>query len=785
MSDALQAAPTATGQGLPEAGWLARLQAQLRWRVGPETLRPAHQIEPLGDEPSGYRSTGTDPHFRLDGLLAAGWYMLELKMRLPRARAQAKLYLDCGSGESEALSAPLPLRWGRMAKRIVHVPAPARLRFDPLDEAGEFAIQHFALKRVSAAFAHGRIAAKLRDNDRRYADDATPAPTEPLQRWRHYQHVFERRDHAEANYAEWIEQCEKPALPSRAEQQAEQASWAWRPGFSILTPTYNTDPDHLRACLDSVIAQSYPHWELCVADDASTDPQVREILAEYAARDARVRLLLRPVNGHIVEATNSALAMAGHEFAVLLDHDDLLPSHALHMVARALQHRPSAQLVYSDEDKLSPAGERCNPYFKPDFAPDLLYAQNYVSHLGVYRRTLLERIGGFRKGYEGSQDYDLVLRCVAQIADPADVLHVPQVLYHWRMAEQSTAHGGHNAKPYATEAARRALQDHFDALGRGVRTSVIAPGLYRQHWPIPQAEPLVSLIVPTRDGHDILRNCIESILEKTSYRQFEILIVDNQSSCAQTLAYMEQLASEHPDRIRVLRYDRPFNYSAINNFAARHARGEVLGLINNDVEVISPGWLGEMVGHALRPEIGCVGAMLYYPDDTIQHAGVVIGMGGVAGHAFKTQPRGSRGYFDRLLVSHNVSAVTGAVLLLRRAVFEQLGGLDEAGLTVAFNDVDLCLKAQAAGLRNLWTPWAELYHHESKSRGDDFAPAKRARFEAECALMEARWATAILHDPCYSPHHVREESGFVLAAPAATSQAAALQPQEHPVPEPA
>jgi hypothetical protein len=372
-----------------------------------------------------------------------------------------------------------------MAKRIVHLPATARLRFDPLDGAGEFTIQHFALKRVSASFAHGRIAAKLRENDRRYADHDTPgaerattglAPLPaPLRAARPRRGELRRVDRTvrEAGTAE------------REEQQAEQAGWAWWPSFSILTPTYNTDPEHLRACLDSVIAQSYPHWELCVADDASTAPQVRQILAEYAARDARVRLQLRPLNGHIVEASNSALAMACNEFAVLLDHDDLLPSHALHMVARALQRRPSAQMVYSDEDKLSPAGERCDPYFKPGFAPDLLYAQNYVSHLGVYRRALLERIGGFRKGYEGSQDYDLALRCVAQIADPADVLHVPQVLYHWRMSEQSTAQGGHNAKPYATEAARRALQDHFDQLGRGVRTSVIAPGLYRQHWPIP------------------------------------------------------------------------------------------------------------------------------------------------------------------------------------------------------------------------------------------------------------------------------------------------------------
>jgi len=718
--------------------------------------RPAHQLQPVAGQPGHFDSLGADPHFRLAHTVPAGWYMLEAKLRLPNASAHARIYPDTGSGESEDTAFSLRLHSERLCKRLVFLPADARLRFDPISSAGSFGLDQLRLVRVGATFARKRLRRKLAARHPLHAAGAAAASDQQL--WADYCKVFETGSEL-VSYADWIERIETPRLPDTAAQQAEIAQWTWKPLVSIVVPTYDTDPALLRACLDSVLAQGYPHWELCIADDASSQPQVRAILDAYARRDARIKLVYRPANGHIVAASNSALALASGEFVALLDHDDTLAPHALFAVVKALQTRPSAQLVYSDEDKLDPAGRRCAPYFKPDFAPDLLYSQNYISHLGVYRRALVQAVGGFRSGYEGSQDYDLVLRCVARIGDARDIVHVPEVLYHWRMAQGSTA-SGQEQKTYTTEAARLALQDHFDSTGKPVTVSVLAPGLYRQHWAIPQPAPLVSLIVPTRDCHDVLKTCIDSILAQTGYANYEILIVDNQSSCPQTLAYMAGL--EAAGQARVLRYDLPFNYSAINNFAARQARGSILGLINNDVEAIGPDWLGEMVSHVVRPDIGCVGAKLYYPNDTIQHGGVVCGIGGVAGHSHKYRARDDDGYFSRMRIVHNTSAVTAAVLLVRRAVFEQVGGLDEIGLRVAFNDVDFCLKVMGTGLRNLWTPFAELYHHESVSRGSDETPEKRERFRHECAVMQARWPDVLAHDPYYNRNLTRQREDYSL-----------------------
>lgn len=722
--------------------------------------RPAHQLQPVANRPGHFDSLGADPFFRLAHPVRAGWYMFEAELRLPSASVQARIYPDTGSGESETTALSMRLQTERLCKRLVYLPADARLRFDPLNASGSFAVQKLRLVRVGAPFARARLRRKLAARHPLHAGAAgqDTAGWTDEQLWADYCKVFEAGAEL-VSYADWIERTEQPRLPSLAAQLAEIAAWRWTPLMSVIVPTYDTDPAMLRACLDSVLDQSYPHWELCIADDASTRPQVRAILADYAARDARIKLTWRASNGHIVAASNSALALAGGEFVVLLDHDDELAPRALFEVARALQARPSAQLVYSDEDKLDAGGRRCAPYFKPDFSPDLLYSQNYISHLGVYRRALVEAVGGFRAGYEGSQDYDLVLRCVARIADPRDILHVPQVLYHWRMAEGSTA-SGQEQKAYTTEAARRALQDHFDSAQQPVTVGVIAPGLYRQHWPLPQPAPLVSLIVPTRDCHDVLKTCLDSILAQTAYAHYEIIVVDNGSTCARTLAYMRDL--EAAGKARVLRYDLPFNYAAINNFAALHARGSILGLVNNDVEVIGADWLAEMVSHAVRADIGCVGAKLYYPNDTIQHGGVICGIGGVAGHSHKYLPREADGYFSRMRIVHNTSAVTAAVLLLRREVFEQVGGLDEAGLSVAFNDVDLCLKVMAAGYRNLWTPFAELYHHESVSRGSDQTPEKRERFERECAVMQARWPDVLARDPYYNPNLTLQREDYSL-----------------------
>jgi GT2 family glycosyltransferase len=653
-----------------------------------------------------------------------------------------------------------------LTKRLVHLPHEARVRFDPMAAAGAVEITHFRLARVADRFARQRMLDKLRTRHPRYsAGQSVAAPTDLDTLWDDYTALFESRGADLVQYADWIREVEAPALPSPDLQRQRIEGWSWRPSISLVMPTYNANEAYLLACIDSVRAQTYPHWTLCIADDASTRQGLRRLLADVAASDPRIRLALRGQNGHISAASNTALSLATGEFVALLDHDDMLAPQALFAVAEALQARPTATLLYSDEDKLDETGARCDPYFKPGWSPDLLYSQNCFSHLGVYRRSLVEAVGGFRLGVEGSQDHDLVLRCAARVTDPDDIVHIPQVLYHWRMAEGSTARS-HDRKDYASDAGRRALQSHFDDCHPGVEVSVVAPGIYRHRWPLPADPPLVSLIIPTRDGHDLLRTCIDSIVQRSTYTRYELLVVDNQSSCPRTLAYLSALeaGTEGAGRVRVLRWDHAFNYSAINNFAAAQARGSVLGLINNDIEVISPDWLGEMVSHALRPDIGCVGAKLYYPDDTVQHAGVVLGVGGVANHAMRGAARTSPGYFGRLWTLYNPSAVTAAVLLVRKVLFDAVGGLDAEGLPVAFNDVDLCLKVMAAGYRSVWTPHAELYHHESVSRGTDATPEKRARFLGEVAVMQARWSHWLQDDPHYNPNLTRLREDYGLAS---------------------
>ncbi|UUX94124.1 glycosyltransferase family 2 protein [Aquabacterium sp. J223] len=726
--------------------------------------QPAVGLLPLGRR--RFRSLGVDPQFHLDRPVHGGWYMLELALKLPAARARARLYADFGEGWNEQHAWDLPLRSGRLAKRLVWLPMAARLRLDPLAHPGEFALQRCGLKRVPAHFALDRMRRKLATAIGRAPTALADATTEVL--WADYCSLFRPDSTGPVAYEDWIAKVEQPALPTAATREQCLRDWKQLPRFSIVLPVFNPEPRWLAACLDSVRAQHYPHWQLCIADDASTDPEVRTLLARQAAADPRLRIAWRERNGHICAASNDALALADGDFVVLLDHDDVLAPQALFALAEALQRRPSAQILYSDEDKLDADGNRCEPFFKPDWSPDLLRSQNYVCHLGAYRRQLVDQVGGFRLGYEGSQDYDLLLRCAARVADRDDIVHLPQVLYHWRKSAASSA-ADHDHKPYATAAALRALQDAADAEGRGVQVSVLAPGLYRQLWPLPQPAPLVSLIVPTRDGLDVLRQCIDSILERTRYRPFEVIVVDNQSSQPQTLAYLDELRrrgdADPERRLRVLRYDAPFNYSAINNAAVREAAGEVVGLINNDIEVISPDWLEEMVGHALRPEVGCVGAKLYYPDDTVQHAGVVLGIGGVAGHSHKYFPRSADGYFSRLRVAHNVSAVTGAALLVRKALYQSVGGLDAEHLAVAFNDVDFCLKVRQAGYLNVFTPFAELRHHESRTRGADVTPLQQARFRQEVEAMRRRWGAALDTDPFYSPHLSRSREDYSLQLP--------------------
>ncbi|WP_418135403.1 glycosyltransferase family 2 protein [Oceanimonas smirnovii] len=573
-----------------------------------------------------------------------------------------------------------------------------------------------------------------------------------------YQSTFEHSV-AGVNYSWWLEQQAERHQEQLQVLQSQQPQWAYQPVISILLPVYNTPPTLLAECIHSVTAQLYSNWQLCIADDASTSAETRQALQQLCAGDKRIKLVQRENNGHISAASNSALAVATGDYVALLDHDDLLSPDALLKVAAAINQHPNALLLYSDEDKIDGQGKRYDPHFKPGWNPDLLLSQNYISHLGVYQRQRMVNIGGFREGLEGSQDHDLVLRFTDGLQSQ-HIVHIPEVLYHWRAVAGSTALGS-NEKSYAHKTGLQVLQQYVSKQHPQASVSSTAGDYYRVVWPLPSPAPLVSLLVPTRDGVDILAPCVNAILEKTDYRHFELIILDNQSSCPRTLEYMQQV-SERDERVRVLRWDHPFNYSAINNFGASQAKGSIIGLVNNDVEPINAGWLSEMVSQACRPKIGCVGAKLYYPNGSLQHAGVILGIGGVAGHSHKYFNGNALGYFARLQLVQNLSAVTAACLLVRKEVFEQVGGLNEEHLKVAFNDVDFCLKVREAGYRNLFTPFAELYHHESVSRGAEDNPEKQARFQAEIAYMRQTWGPQLDNDPAYNPNLTLAYEDFSL-----------------------
>jgi GT2 family glycosyltransferase len=535
-----------------------------------------------------------------------------------------------------------------------------------------------------------------------------------------------------------------------------------RPLISVLTPVHQTSERWLHRTIDSLRQQLYPNWELCLAVEASTAAPLHRVMEEYATRDVRVRIVVSRSGSRWSEASNAALDLVRGEFVALLDPGDELASHALYLVAEELNARPDADIVYSDEDRVDEAGNRLHPFFKPDWSPDLLTSQNYLSRLAAYRTALVRRVGGFREEMEASADYDLCLRCVAGTS-PDRIVHSPHVLYHRRTIEGSSR-GVLGAKNGMQEAGRRALQDFV--LRHEPLASVepgLQPGTYRIRRPLPAKPPLVTLIIPTRDGCALLRQCLDSIRRKTSYPNYEILIVDNQSREPETLRYFDELGRS--GQAAILPYDHPFNYSAINNFAVSHARGELIALLNNDIEVIEPDWLSEMVAQALRPEVGAVGAKLYYPDGSLQHAGVIVGLGGVADHSHRYLPRGEPGYFGRAQVVHNLSAVTAACLVVRRDLYLHVGGLDAEHLAVAFNDVDFCLRLRDAGYVNVWTPYAELIHHESVSRGAEDTPEKQAREAGEIGFMQRRWGTRLSRDPYYSANLTLHSENFDLAWP--------------------
>jgi GT2 family glycosyltransferase len=550
------------------------------------------------------------------------------------------------------------------------------------------------------------------------------------------------------SYTRWVAEYDTLDDTDRAAICTHIAQFTWRPLISVAAPVYNTDEKYLREMIESVMCQIYPDWELCLADDASTKPHVERVLQEFANRDRRIKFLRRNINGHISAATNTALDLATGEFVALLDHDDLLSETALYEVAVELNAHPDADVVYSDSDNVDDSGQRSAPYFKTDWNPDLMLGHNMVSHLGVYRRSLVEELGRLRVGFEGSQDYDLMLR-VADASAPSRIRHIPALLYHWRRNASSPSFSEKSLERCVV-AARRAIREHFERTGLQARIEVApkCPHWTRIIYPVPRDRPLVSIIVPTRDRADLLARCADGVLTRTDYGPLELVIVDNDSTEAETHGLFARLT--HDSRVRVIQHPGNFNYAAINNHAVREAGGEVVVLMNNDVDVISPMWLEEMISHALRPEIGAVGAKLLFANGHVQHAGVVLGVGHGAGHFFAGASREDVGRFGFLWMVRRVSAVTAACMALRRSVYLKVGGLDEANLPVAFNDVDLCLRIGERGYGIVWTPHAELYHLESATRGADTDPERWARLERDAEELRKRWGEVLDRDPFYN-----------------------------------
>ena len=518
----------------------------------------------------------------------------------------------------------------------------------------------------------------------------------------------------------------------------------YNPLISFVIPVYNVKRELLIECLDSILNQSYKNIEICLADDCSTNEETINTLKEYEKKYDNIKVVYREKNGHISAASNSALELVTGEYVAMMDNDDVIPSNAIYEMVKAINKDKTIDMIYTDEDKLDTKGDRCDPHFKSDYAPDTLLSVNYFCHFTLLRTSILREIGGWKVGYEGAQDWDLFLRFVEKAKN---IYHLPEVLYHWRMLEGSTSMGLSNKK-YAMDTAMKSIED---ALERRK-----TPGIVHLHDKVPyywieytyEKEPMISIIIPTKDYASTLDKCLKSIYKKTTYKNYEIIVVDNNSVEKETFKLFDKYKKEH-DNFRVIKADMEFNYSKINNLAVKEAKGEYILLLNNDTEVITDNWLQIMVGYAMQSHIGAVGAKLIYPDKTIQHGGVVMGMGGVAGHVFVNSPMSYEGIYGRLCVPYNYSVVTAACLMIKKDKYNEVNGLTEE-LKVAYNDVDFSLKLVEKGYYNIMVPMVELYHYESKSRGLEDTEEKKKRFEKESDYMYEHWKKYIDNDPMYN-----------------------------------
>ena len=577
--------------------------------------------------------------------------------------------------------------------------------------------------------------------------------------------IKNEKDLQYGDYGGWIKYNE----PKDADLKKQMSvKFELEPKISVVVPMYNTKEKFFKELIKCMMDQTYSNWELCLADGS---PKQNENLKKYYEQDERIKYKFLNGNLGIAGNSNAAIEMATGDYIALLDHDDVLADYALYEIVYNLNKFPNAEFLYSDEDKIDENGNRYDAYFKPDIAPDTLRCQNYICHFSVFKKELMEKLGGFRENYDGAQDYDIFLRML-EITDPKNISHVPKILYHWRVHNESTAKLNSNAKNYAFEAGKKAIEDHIKRVGlEGTVSKGCIDGIYRIDYKV-IGEPKVSIVIPNKDGKDILEVCINSIFEKSTYKNFEIVITENNSETNEIFDYYKTLLKN--DKIKIVNYNTGkrietedecsleytnknrrevksgFNYSAIINFGVKNTTGEYVVQLNNDTELITPNWLELMLGFCQRKDVGAVGVKLYYQDETIQHAGIIVGIGGIAGNRFKSIPKSGHGYFAKESMIENLSAVTAACIMTPKSIYEEVGWMDE-GLAVAFNDVDFFFYIREKGYLVVYNPFIEFWHYESKTRGQEDSPAKIKRFQGEMSRFEQRWPEILdSGDPYYN-----------------------------------
>jgi GT2 family glycosyltransferase len=740
-------------------------RSRTRRRIDASSLLPWRDLEPLPEEPPGsWLACGPNPEFLLPCVLSAGWVRVRVRMTTS-ARGRMELYADAGPGfPASSRILRTEVRGGVTEEYFVRLdqPVPA-LRFDPIDVAGPFRIEELTVEplrgprllwqalrtKCRAVRRHGQIGRSLakgltlllrgrfRDFFRKGLKGLEAPATQTVQTY-------------DLNRAYDLWRQRHP-LTGRQRRQMQAACRALvdPPQISVLLPVYNVEEVYLQKAVESVRRQIYPHWELCAVDDGSSAAHVRRVLSRYARQDPRIKVAFHERNQGIAAASNSALALSSGEYVALLDHDDELAEHALFRVAEVLTADRGLDMVYTDEDKLEPDGRHVEPFFKPDWSPEYFLACMYTCHLGVYRTALVRDLGGFRSAFDGAQDYDLVLRLTTHTKR---IHHIPEVLYHWRRLPTSTATSGH-AKPGASDACRRALESHLADTGRAARVEPgTAPGVHRVRFALTE-RPRVSILIPSAcrpvslagDTPYYALRCVESIRRLTTYDNYEILLLHNSPVPSDLAAELRRLD------VTASAYDRPFNWSAVMNLGAQRAEGTQLLFLNDDTEVITPDWIESMLEFGQQPEIGAVGARLLFPDGRLQHAGVAV-LEGIPGHPFYLAPAAEPCYFCSNIVHRNCAAVTGACLLTPADVFRRLGGFDEE-LYLNYSDVEYCLRVLKHGLRIVYTPHAQLYHHESATQ--------TGAAEEELAAFKERWARDWRADPHYNPN-LSQRTPYIL-----------------------